>query len=65
MFDDEGNSGPMFSFFFQNKENRFIKDQEFKFQEGPFPNKIDIENKILTFGSLIFKLKKSKWQEIN
>ncbi|MBE0393765.1 hypothetical protein [Flavobacterium sp. PL002] len=65
MLDVGGNSGPIFSYFFQNKNNKFIKDQTFKFQDGSLPNKIDAENKTLTFGSIIFQLKDNNWQQIN
>jgi len=64
MSDVGGNSGPIFSYFFQNKENKFLKDKTFEFQDGPLPDKVDAKSKCLTFGSIVYKLQDNKFQAI-
>jgi hypothetical protein len=66
MLDTGGNTGPVFSYFFQNKKGQFIKEESFQFQDGPLPKKIDSKNKTLTIGISIFQLdNQKKWKQIN
>ena len=66
MWDTGGNAGPVFSYFFQNKNGQFVKEESFQFQDGPLPKKINPKNKTLTMGTSIFQLDNQKnWKQIN
>lgn len=62
---DVGGISPVFSFFIQGLDEKFTMDQNFKFQNGPLPEKVDSKNKTLTFDSQKFQLKNETWQKIN
>lgn len=62
---DVGSITPVYSYYFQNKDKQFIEDQNFKFQNGPLPEKVDPKNKTLTFDSQRFQLKNETWEKIN
>lgn len=61
---DVGGPRPIFSYYFQGKDKKFNLDQNFKFQNGPLPEKVDFKNRTLTFDSQKFKLQDNIWKEV-
>lgn len=70
LYDIGGNSGPLYSYFFQDKNGEFKEEKTFPLNEGPFPKEIDDKNKILLIKTIIgcckvettsFQLKNNSW----
>lgn len=71
LYDSGGNGGPVYSYYFQDKnDGTFKMDKEFPLNEGAFPKIIDSNNKTLTtiaplgcckINTTIFQLKENKW----
>lgn len=47
LFDSGGNGGPLFSYFIQNKNGQFLKQEKFPLQESCFPKEINEKDKVL------------------
>lgn len=74
LWDSGGNGGPLFKYFFQNKDESFIEDKSFPLQESYFPNDISIKNKTLTtarpigcckIAKTVFQFQGSEWKVIS
>jgi len=48
IWDVGGNAGPLFQYFFQNKNGEFVEDEKFPLQQGLLPEDINARNKTLT-----------------
>lgn len=74
LYDYGGNGGPIYSYFFQNKDGKFTEDEKFPLNKGFFPKTMDKTNKRLTIirpqgccktNTTIFQLKDNKWKIVS
>lgn len=74
LYDYGGNGGPIYSYFFQNKDGKFTEDEKFPLNKGFFPKIMDKTNKKLTIirpqgccktNTTIFQLKGNKWKIVS
>jgi len=60
IWDDGGNSGPIFSYYFQNKKGEFIEDSNFPLNHGFFPKEINPKDRTLMISGVFGCCKKYK-----
>jgi hypothetical protein len=74
LYDYGGNGGPIYSYFFQNKDGKFTEDEKFPLNKGFFPKIMDKTNKRLTIirpqgccktNTTIFQLEDNKWKIVS